>query len=334
MIIVTGGAGFIGSCLVAGLQAQKGVMDITVCDYMGQDEKWRNLSKRELRDIVHPDRLFDYLDRHQSEIEAVFHLGAISSTTETDVDMIMDNNFVLTRRLWNFCAEKEIRFIYASSAETYGDGAQGFKDDETVDSLAKLRPLNPHGWSKHLFDRRIARITQDDSLAIKEKTPPQWGGLKFFNVYGPNEYHKGEQKSVVSKLFPQVDAGASAKLFKSHHRNYEDGEQMRDFIYVKDCVDIMLWLYEQPKVTGLYNVGTGKARSFRDLAKAVFAAVDKPPKIQYTDMPVSLRGKYQYFTEADMDKLRNAGYTKEFTSLEDGVRDYVHNYMATNDPYL
>ncbi|MGM0422127.1 MAG: NAD-dependent epimerase/dehydratase family protein, partial [Pseudomonadota bacterium] len=208
MIVVTGGAGFIGSCLVAGLQGHKGLMDITVCDHMGENEKWRNLSKRELRDIVHPDRLLDYLHKHADEIEAVFHMGATASTTETDVDLIMDNNFILTRRLWKLCAAKNIRLIYASCAATYGDGAQGFQDDESIEGLSKLRPLNPYGWSKHLFDRRIARVTQDDTLDVKEDAPPQWVGLKFFSVYGPNEYHKGEQKSVISKLFPQVDAGA------------------------------------------------------------------------------------------------------------------------------
>jgi ADP-L-glycero-D-manno-heptose 6-epimerase len=334
MIIVTGGAGFIGSCLVAGLQGHKNLMDITVCDYLGEGDKWRNLSKRELGDIVHPDRLFDYMHKHADKIEAVFHMGAISSTTESDVDLIMDNNFILTRRLWKFCAANNIRLIYASAAVTYGDGAQGFKDDASVEALSKLRPLNPYGWSKHLFDRRIARVSEADGLTATEETPPQWVGLKFFSVYGPNEYHKDEQKSVISKLFPQVDAGATAKLFKSHNPDYEDGEQMRDFIYVKDCVDVMLWLYDHPEVNGLYNLGSGKARSFNDLALAVFKAADKPPRIQYVDMPVSLRGKYQYFTEADMDKLRKAGYTKDFTSLEDGVKDYVSNYMATSDPYM
>ena len=332
MIIVTGGAGFIGSCLIEGLQEQKGLMDITVCDYMEEGDKWRNLAKREIRDIVHPDRLFDYLHRHSEDIEIIYHMGAISSTTETDVDLITNTNFVLTRRLWKFCASHNIRFIYASSAATYGDGKQGFTDDESIKGLSKLKPLNPYGWSKHLFDRRIARITQDTKM--REEAPTQWAGLKFFNVYGPNEYHKGEQKSVVSKLFPQIDAGASAKLFKSHHPEYKDGGQMRDFIYVKDCVDVMLWLYDNDYVNGLFNVGTGQARSFEDLARATFSAAGKDPKIQYMDMPVSLRDKYQYFTESDMQKLRAAGYDRPFTSLEEGIKDYVQHYMAAEDPYL
>lgn len=328
MIIVTGGAGFIGSNLVAGLQ-DKGLNNLVVCDTLGNDDKWRNLAKRELRDIIRPERLFDYLESHEDEIEAIFHIGAISSTTESDADLIIETNFYLSRQLWVWCARRGVRFIYASSAATYGDGAHGFADDQTPDGLAQFLPLNPYGWSKHVFDRRIARIIHDKS----ENCPPQWAGLKFFNVYGPNEYHKGEQKSVVCKLYPQVVAGAAAKLFKSHDPDYEDGGQLRDFVYVGDCVDVMLWLYDHPEVSGLFNIGTGKARSFKDLAEAVFAALDMKPKVTYIDMPQELRGKYQYFTEADMSKLRVAGYDKPFTGLEDGVRRYVREFMAKEDRY-
>jgi ADP-L-glycero-D-manno-heptose 6-epimerase len=232
--------------------------------------------------------------------------------------------------LWKWCAENGVRFVYASSAATYGDGEAGFKDDETPEHLAKLAPLNAYGWSKHVFDRRVARIVHGKGA---EKAPPQWSGLKFFNVYGPNEYHKGEQMSVICKLYPQVVAGASAKLFKSHRPDYRDGGQMRDFVYVEDCVDVMLWLYDNPQVNGLFNVGSGKARSFKDLAEAVFAAAGRAPKINYVDMPEALREKYQYFTEADIGKLRAAGYAKPMTTLEDGVRRYVQGFMACDDRY-
>lgn len=329
MIIVTGGAGFIGSNLVAGLQKQKNKHDIVVCDNFGTGEKWKNLVKRELRDVVAPERLFDYLKKHSDRIEAVFHLGAVSSTTETDVDMILDYNFVLSRRLWKFCGTHDIPFFYASSAATYGNGSQGFSDDDSIEALERLRPLNPYGWSKHLFDRRVARVRDEGT----EKCPPQWAGFKFFNVYGPNEYHKGEQKSVACKLYPQVYAGAAAKLFKSSNPEFDDGGQRRDFIYVKDCVDVMLWFLDNPEVSGIFNVGTGKARTFNALAKAVFAACDKPAKITYIDMPQQLDQKYQYFTEANTTKLRSIGYPNDFTELEDGVKDYVENYMSKEDQY-
>ncbi len=328
MIIITGGAGFIGSNLVAGLQG-KGESDLVVCDWLGTDDKWHNLAKRELRDIIKPDRLFEYLENHEDKIKAVFHMGAISSTTEKDADLIIETNFDLSRQLWKWCAQKGVRFIYASSAATYGNGDHGFKDDDTPDALATMRPLNAYGWSKHVFDRRISRIIENQS----EPCPPQWAGLKFFNVYGPNEYHKGEQMSVICKLYPQVIAGAAARLFKSHHPDYEDGGQLRDFVYVDDCVDVMLWLYDNADINGLFNVGTGKARSFKDLAEATFKAAGMEPKINYIEMPEELRGKYQYFTEADMSKLRAAGYDKPFTELEDGVRAYVQDFMSADDKY-
>jgi len=328
MIVVTGGTGFIGSNLVAGLEAH-GCKDIVICDTLGMEDKWRNIAKRELRDIVHPDRLFDYLDTHKEDIEMIFHLGAISSTTEQDADLIVETNVVLSRRLWKWCGKNDTRLVYASSAATYGDGEAGFEDYQSTEDLAKLKPLNAYGWSKHVFDRRVARVLENGT----EQVPPQWAGLKFFNVYGPNEYHKDDQMSVICKLYPQVVAGATAKLFKSHNPNYEDGGQLRDFVYVKDCVSVMLWLYENKNVNGLFNVGTGEARSFKDLAEATFSAAGKEPKINYIDMPESLQPKYQYFTQADMTKLRGAGYDKKFTSLEDGVKDFV-GYMSKEDKYL
>ncbi len=332
MIIVTGGAGFIGSNLVAALE-EKGLNNIVVCDWLGDSDKWRNIAKRELRDVVKPEHLFDYIDRHAGSIEAVFHMGAVSSTTEYDADLIVESNFTLSRLLWKWCAEHDVRLIYASSAATYGDGAQGFKDDEEPEKLSTLRPLNPYGWSKHLFDRRTSRIVHDNEAAGREKLPPQWAGLKFFNVYGPNEYHKGEQTSVACKLYPQVAAGAAARLFQSGHPDYGDGGQIRDFVYVDDCVAVMVWLYDNPKINGLFNIGTGKGRSFKDLAEAVFSAAGKEPKINYVEMPEILQSKYQYYTQADMTKLRESGYTQPFLELEEGVRRYVQDFMMQDDSY-
>jgi ADP-L-glycero-D-manno-heptose 6-epimerase len=328
MIIVTGGTGFIGSNLVAGLEAQ-GAKDIVICDTLGTEDKWRNIAKREIRDLVHPERLFDYLETHKDKIEMIFHLGAISATTERDVDLIVETNIVLSRRLWKWCGKNDVRLVYASSAATYGDGKAGFDDVQSAEGLAKLKPLNAYGWSKHVFDRRVARVLEEKS----EPIPPQWAGLKFFNVYGPNEYHKDDQMSVVCKLYPQVIAGAAAKLFKSHHPDYEDGGQLRDFVYVKDCIDVMIWLYQRKDVSGLFNVGTGEARSFKDLAEATFKAAGIDSKVNYIDMPEQLREKYQYFTQADMSNLRQAGYDKKFTSLEDGIKDYVQSYMAQEDGF-
>lgn len=332
MIIVTGGAGFIGSNLVAGLEAA-GHKNIVVSDWFGTNDKWRNIAKRELRDIVKPENLPDYIEAHKDQIEIIFHMGAISSTTERDADLIIENNFALSRWLWRWCSENEVRFVYASSAATYGDGEEGFNDDDAPESLSKLRPLNAYGWSKHVFDRRVSRIVHDREAA-KDTIPPQWAGLKFFNVYGPNEYHKGDQMSVCCKLYPQVVAGAAARLFESNHPDYEDGGQIRDFVYVKDCVDVMLWLYDNPDVSGLFNVGTGKGRSFADLASSVFTALDMEPRINFIEMPQELQEKYQYFTEADISKLQELGYDKPFTELEDGIKDYVLNYLSKSDQYL
>lgn len=328
MIVVTGGAGFIGSNLVAGLAA-RGISDIAVIDRFRSGDKWRNLAKREVAALVPPEETLAFLDRHAAEIDTVFHMGAISATTETDVDKIVANNVVLTLDLWRWCAWRGARLIYASSAATYGDGAQGFDDDGAPDALAALRPLNPYGWSKHLVDRRIARAVTSGDIA-----PPQWAGLKFFNVYGPNEAHKGDMMSVVAKLYPKLKVGETARLFKSHREGFADGGQLRDFIYVGDVVDVMLWLYDNPQVSGLYNVGTGQARSFADLARAVFAAMDRAPDIEYFDMPEHLRDKYQYFTQSKMERLRAAGYDKPFTSLEEGVRRYVQDFLSQQDPYV
>ncbi|MFC1673308.1 ADP-glyceromanno-heptose 6-epimerase [Pseudomonadota bacterium] len=326
MYIVTGGAGFIGSNIAWALE-QRGCEKIVIVDRMRNGVKWKNIAKRELYDIVHPDDLFEFLGDNDGNVEAVFHMGAISSTTETDVDLIMDSNFRLTSDLWHWCTAHHVRFIYASSAATYGGGENGFVDDASIDFLGKLQPLNPYGWSKNLFDRRVARMLENG-----EGHPPQWAGLKFFNVYGPNEYHKGSMQSVVSHVFPVADAGETAKLFKSHNPMYEDGGQMRDFIYIDDCINVMMWLLDNEDVSGLFNCGTGQARPFKDLAAAVYTALGQDPKIEYVPTPEHLRDKYQYFTQADMTKLREAGYTAEFTPLEEGVRRYVQEFLFTDDP--
>ena len=324
-ILVTGGAGFIGSNIVAHLATSA---DVVVCDWLKKDERWRNLAKHDIADLVSPEQLEEFLAVRGDEFEAIVHMGAISATTERDVDAIVKNNFVLSRDLWRWCAEYSCRFIYASSAATYGGGEAGFLDDQTPAALARLRPLNAYGWSKQLFDRHVVR-----SLASDGPHPPQWAGLKFFNVYGPNEYHKGEMASVISKIFPRVERGETVKLFRSHNPEYEDGGQLRDFIYVADCVRAVDWLLHNEQVNGLFNLGTGKARSFADLARAVFSALDREPAIEYIDTPLEIRDRYQYFTQAEMAKLRDAGYREEFTELEDGVADYVRNYLATDDPY-
>jgi ADP-L-glycero-D-manno-heptose 6-epimerase len=327
-ILITGGGGFIGSNIAASLNAG-GQWRVAVCDKFGSGDKWRNLAKHPPHEIVAPQDLFYWLEMRAEEIEAVVHMGAISSTTERDVDLILENNFSLSAMLWRWCAENETRFIYASSAATYGDGEAGFDDDVSLPALEKLRPLNPYGWSKQLFDCHVSRLT-----AAGEKAPPQWAGLKFFNVYGPNEHHKGDQMSVLCKLAPHAISGEAVKLFKSYNAKYPDGGQLRDFVYVKDCVRVVEWLLATPNVSGLFNVGTGKARSFKDLAAAMFAAIGKSANISYIDMPAELAGKYQYFTEAKMDRLRAAGYTTPFTSLEDGVKEYVQQYLVKEDPYL
>lgn len=327
-ILITGGAGFIGSN-IANAIADSGEYRAVVCDIFGSTDKWRNLSKHRIFEIINPAELFYWLEMNEIEIEAVIHMGAISSTTETDIDLILENNFALSKMLWGWCTDNQTRFIYASSAASYGDGSNGFDDDMDCAMLAKLKPLNGYGWSKWLFDQHVASCLKNN-----DDTPPQWAGLRFFNVYGPNEYHKGDQQSVISRIFPHARADRPVQLFKSHKEGYEDGGQLRDFVYVKDCVDVMLWLIENSDVSGLYNVGSGKARTFEDLAKSTFAALGHEPKINYIDMPTELREKYQYFTEGKMDKLRAAGYDKPFTSLEEGVKDYVQGYLNKDDQYL
>lgn len=326
MFLVTGGAGFIGSNLVYAL-ASKYKEEIVVCDWMGQGDKWKNIAACALYSIITPEELFQFLSQNGARIKGIFHMGAISTTTEKNVDAIVANNIRLSQSLWFWCSVHKKPFIYASSAATYGDGPI-FKDVDNVDELAQLMPLNAYGWSKHFFDRWAAHMR-----AVNAEQPSQCVGLKFFNVYGPNEYHKGGQQSVAVHLFYQIQSGKKARLFKSYHKQYGDGGQIRDFVFVEDCVDIMLWLYENPHINGLFNVGSGKGRTFKDLALAVYDALGKNPDIEYVDMPEGLAAQYQYYTEADMHKLQAAGYKKPLTSLEKGVRKYVQEFLLKGDGY-
>jgi ADP-L-glycero-D-manno-heptose 6-epimerase len=325
MILVTGGAGFIGSNLQAALM-RRGHETIVV-DWLGDDGKWRNLATHPPVRLIPPNELDTFLDS-RPPLEMVFHLGAISATTATDGDLTWATNVELSRRLWEWCADRGVRLVYASSAATYGDGQRGFEDDPTLPALEQLRPLNLYGWTKHAFDLQVAR-----NLALHQPRPPQWVGLKFFNVYGPNEYHKGRMISVVKVKYDEVAAGGPARLFRSDVPNLADGAQARDFIWVGDVVDVMLWLLDTPGVSGLFNLGTGRARSYLDLAHAVCDAAGLPRRVEFIDMPEALHGQYQSFTQAPMERLRAAGYAGQFTPLEDGVRRYVQDYLAAGDPY-
>lgn len=325
MILVTGGAGFIGSNLIASLE-EHGLSQIVVCDVLGSSDKWQNIKKRNLFDLITTDKLFDFLDVHQNKIEIIYHIGAISSTTEKNVDLIVQNNIRLSIDLLHWCSRHNTRFIYASSAATYGKGE--FDDENTSSALVKLCPLNPYGWSKHFFDRIVFQMKEDKGLLS------QTVGLKFFNVYGPNEYHKGSQMSLVPQLYQQILQTDEAKLFKSYDPSYPHGGQKRDFIYVKDCVDVMLWLYSNPTVNGLFNVGTSVARSFLDLAYAVFDCLEKGRRVTFIPMPESLQKQYQYFTQASIERLRKVGYSKSFFTLEEGVKDYIQSYLEKDDPYV
>jgi ADP-L-glycero-D-manno-heptose 6-epimerase len=326
MYLVTGGAGFIGSNIVAALAARG--EEVVVCDWLRSDERWRNLAKHEIAALVAPEDLPEWLRRNRGAVTCVIHMGAISATTETDVDLIVARNVQPTLELLEWCTEAKVRFIYASSAATYGDGGGGFDDIFSCEALAMLRPLNAYGWSKLVVDRRIARLAEQ-----AQPLPPQWAGLKFFNVYGPNEYHKGSMQSVIAKNYAIVRDARPLCLFRSHRPEYVDGGQLRDFIYVKDCVDVVLWLLDHEGVTGLFNLGTGRARTWLDLANALFDAAKQPRTIEFIDMPPTLVAKYQYFTEARMARLRSAGYNHSFTSLEHGIAHYVHHYLGTDDIY-
>ena len=326
MILVTGGAGFIGSNLQAAL-VRRGI-ETVIIDNLGSAGKWRNLAKHAPARLLPPGDIDAFLES-RPPLEMIFHLGAVSDTTATDGDAVWATNVELSRSIWHWCANHGVRLVYASSAATYGDGSAGFDDDASLAALQMLRPLNLYGWTKHAFDLRVAR-----ALATRQPHPPQWVGLKFFNVYGPNEYHKGRMISVVKVKHDEVAGGRAARLFRSTEPGLADGAQRRDFIWIGDVVDILLWLHDSPEVCGLFNVGTGQARSYLDLANAVCDAAGVPRKIEYIDMPDALRGQYQSFTEASMTRLRAAGYGGQFTPLEEGVRRYVQDHLSQPDPYV
>jgi len=320
MIVVTGGAGFIGSAIIWRLNAL-GESDILVADELGFTDKWKNLVPLKFNDFINKDIFINKLNDFGPDIKAVIHMGANSSTTERDADGLFTNNYEYTKRLAEFCLRKNIRFIYASSAATYGNGSSGFDDSEKLP--VSLRPMNMYGYSKNLFDIKAAREGWFSRIA----------GLKYFNVYGPNEYHKGEMRSVVHKAFEQIRDTGKVKLFKSQNPKYKDGEQLRDFIYVKDAVEMTIFFLDHNKATGLYNVGTGKARTWIDLVTAIFKSLNRNVNIEYIDLPAEIADRYQYFTEAKMEKIKKAGYSGEITSLENGVADYVKNYLM-KDLYL
>jgi len=323
MIVVTGGAGFIGSAFVWRLN-QEGIDDIVIVDSLGTDDKWKNLVNRRFTDYIHKDDFLRMIcdDAVPFEVSAVVHMGACSSTTERDADYLWKNNFLYTKTLAEWALKHGVRFIYASSAATYGDGTKGFSDDHGT--INEFKPINMYGYSKQLFDL----------WALKNHVENKIAGIKFFNVFGPNEYHKADMTSVIFKAFHQIKETGKVCLFKSYLPKYPDGGQLRDFVYVKDCIDVMWWLFNNPAANGIFNLGTGKARTWNDLIKAVFVAMGIKTNIEYIEMPESLRNQYQYFTEAKMDKLKAAGCPVAFSSLEDSVRDYVVNYLQKPDPHL
>lgn len=326
MYLVTGGTGFIGSNIVAALAARGDT--VAVCDWFGTEDRWKNIAKHGVHDIVFPEDLGPWLEHHGAAIQGVVHMGAISATTERDVDLIMRSNFQLSTQLWDFCAKRGVPFIYASSAATYGDGEHGFDDNFSEGAMKALRPLNPYGWSKLLFDQRAERAGRTGAPC-----PPKWAGLKFFNVYGPNEYHKGSMRSVIAVNYEKIAAGEPMRLFRSYRPDYEHGGQKRDFVYVGDCVSVILWMLDNDFPSSVYNLGSGEARSWVDLARAMFKAAGLEPKIDFIEMPESLRDRYQYFTEANLTKLRKAGYTAPMTTLEDGVKTYIQQFLSQPDPY-
>jgi ADP-L-glycero-D-manno-heptose 6-epimerase len=318
MIIITGAAGFIGSNM-AGFMNKMGIDDLGLVDLFDSESKNKNLEQKKYRARINRDEFPDWLDQHQKMVEFVIHLGARTDTAEFDKTVFDRLNLNYSMKTWSACAKYGIPLIYASSAATYGAGESGYQDDHDI--VKDLKPLNPYGESKNDFDKWVL----DQTL-----TPPFWAGLKFFNVYGPNEYHKGRMASVVFHTFNQINQNGSMKLFRSHKEGIPDGNQARDFIYVKDAVQVISWLYFRNAPSGIYNLGTGQARTFLDLAKSTFSAMNLPPVIRFIDTPQDIRDKYQYFTEASMAKLRNAGYTRTFHTLEEGINDYVRNYLLAH----
>ena len=332
MIIVTGAAGFIGSNLLAALDA-RGDSSVVACDYLHSDDRWNNLARRNLYDFIAPDNLFDYLDSHKNNVRMIFHMGAISSTAERNGDEILRNNYRLSLDLFQWCGRHRARFIYASSAATYGAGEHGFLDSEAPEYMGALRPLNLYGWSKHAVDRTVLQHVSQKDISQSFAAPPQWAGLKFFNVYGPNEMHKGSQSSVIPHFVRQIQSTGTARLFKSMRDGVADGGQARDFVSVHDVVNVMLWLMDNPEHSGLFNVGSGRARTFLDMAQIIFKSLNQPEHIEFVPLPEAFAKHYQYFTEASMDKLKSLGYDHSPTTLEEGVEDYIRTYLLHDDPY-
>jgi ADP-L-glycero-D-manno-heptose 6-epimerase len=330
VILVTGAAGFIGSCMVGYLN-RKGFHNIIIVDKFDEGDKKHNYEDKKIIARVERDELFDWLKDHPMKIDFIFHLGARTDTTEFNYDILEKLNVEYSQKVWNYCAEKNIPLVYASSAATYGDGALGYKDDHELPF--KLNPLNLYGKSKNEFDKWVLQQTQNSELKTRNLTPPHWYGLKFFNVYGPNEYHKGRMASVIFHSFNQIRSTGKVKLFRSHRAEYKDGEQLRDFVYVKNVIDICFWLMDNKPTPGLYNSGTGEARTFKDLVTAIFKSLGKEPVIEFIDTPADIRDKYQYFTEADMTKIRDAGYKEDFYTLEEGVETYVKNFLLNHKYY-
>ena len=316
MIVVTGAAGFIGSVLT-GMLNEKGIRELILVDDFSVAEKKRNFENKTFREKIDRNTFFEWFEQHHNEVKFVFHIGARTDTTEFDVSVFNRLNLNYTKEMWRKCAAYGIPLIYASSAATYGLGELGYSDSHEI--VQRLKPLNPYGESKNNFDKWALKQTE---------TPPFWAGFKFFNVYGPNEYHKGRMASVIFHAFNQIKASGKMKLFRSHRPDFEDGKQLRDFVYVKDVADVLIYFMEHPGAPGLYNLGTGKARTFLDLAHATFAAMGKEPVIEFIDTPEDIRDKYQYFTEAEMTKVRDYGYVKPFSSLEEGVEDYVKGFLS------
>ena len=321
MILVTGAAGFIGSNIVSSLN-KKGFNNIIICDWLDHVSKRNNLNKLIYDNIISPENIFKYLNKNDN-IELVIHMGANSSTTETNFRLIYNFNTRFSRNLWKWCTQNKVRFIYASSAATYGDGSKGFDDSENK----TYQPLNVYGLSKYLFDRYAIK------QAKKYLCPPQWVGLKFFNVYGPNEYHKGSMQSVIKHSLDQYNKTGIVKLFKSYNDKFKNGQQTRDFIYVDDCVSLINWFLENKNISGIFNCGTGIERSFEDLVTSMFKAINVPPKIKYIEMPENIKHQYQYYTRANMKKVIDKGYKIKALTLEEGVYDYVTNYLLSNDKY-
>ncbi len=321
MIVVTGAAGFIGSCLV-GKMNTKGFENIVIVDDFSNPEKNKNFADKKYKEQVHREEFLDWLNTNHSEVDFIFHIGARTDTAESDMSIFEKLNINYSKDVWKACTQYNIPLIYASSAATYGLGEYGYDDDHSI--VDKLKPLNPYGESKNIFDKWVLEQTEN---------PPFWAGIKFFNVYGPNEYHKSRMASVIIHSYKQILETGKVKLFRSHNPDFKDGEQLRDFIYVKDLVNVLCFLKDNQKESGLYNLGTGVARSFLDLAKATFKALDKEENIEYIDTPIDIRNKYQYFTEANMKKLRSIGYDAPFYTLEAGIREYVQGYLSRNSYY-